>query len=269
MRMIRRLLVLLPALTACGGAPASAQPPAPSGAGTAESAADVMMSAAAALQEVPPFIEVSGLGSVEVSPDVAEVSFAAETRSRDAADASQRNAEVMDAVVRALRGSGVADLEIETFGYSLAPEYGTRTVDGTRTRVVEGYRAVNFVRVTADDVAAVGSIIDTAIGAGANRVASLQFRASSTDEAQREALAQAVRRARAQAETIASALGHELGAPLEIRGGSQSPPRYAMARAELAAGYEEAAPTTPIAAGDQTVTASVTIRFALGPEGEG
>jgi uncharacterized protein len=120
------------------------------------------------------------------------------------------------------------------------------------------------VRATITDVDRVGAVIDAAIAAGANRISSLSFEASDPEAARAEALAAAVNAAREQARTIAEALGHELGPALEVRGGADSPgPRpfvgdYMMMRAEAA--------PTPIESGDQTVTANVTVRFALGPE---
>lgn len=205
------------------------------------------------------FIEVSGTGSVSVSPDRAMVTFAMETRASDANGAATSNADAMDAVLRAVRGAGFTGLELETFGYALNPEYRTTN---QRTREIVAYTAINNVRATISDVDAVGRVIDVAIGAGANRVASIAFAASDTEDARTEALAAAVSAARGQAAVIAEALGYELGAPLEVRGGAQRPGGLMLYSART---MEAQAAPTPIEAGDQTVTASVTIRFALGP----
>jgi uncharacterized protein YggE len=212
----------------------------------------------------PAFIEVTGNGAVEIAPDRAQADFAVETQADNAKEASAANAASMSGVVSALRALDLPGLTIETFGYALRPDYAYPTVEGVRTRVIEGYTALNHVRVTVDDVSAAGRIIDAAIGAGANRVASLAFLATDPSEARGRALSQAVEQARQEAETIARALGRELGAPLEVRGGAQSPtPRRDTGpqMMELAARAVE----TPIEAGGQTVRASVTIRFLLGP----
>jgi uncharacterized protein YggE len=166
----------------------------------------------------------------------------------------------MDAVLRAIRESGFPGLVLETFGYSLRPEYSNN--NNQRTREIVAYTVLNNVRATIEDVDAVGRVIDAAIGAGANRVAGISFFASNTEAARTEALAEAVRSARAEATVIAESLGYRLGAPLEINGGAARPtPRpYEMAT------LSGRAADTPIEAGDQTVTASVSIRFALGPE---
>ena len=118
------------------------------------------------------------------------------------------------------------------------------------------------IGATIEDVDAVGRLVDTAIGSGANRVAQISFFAADTEDARREALAMAVESAREDAEVIASSLGHELGAALEINGGGNriTPQFYsdgpAMSRAAA----------TPIEVGDQSVSANVSIRFALGRE---
>jgi uncharacterized protein YggE len=94
-------------------------------------------------------------------------------------------------------------------------------------------------------------------------VVGIGFLAENTGEAEREALALAVQNAREQAETIARALGHELGVALEVRGGAQRPvPGMAFRGVAM----EMQAAPTPIESSDQTVSASVTIRFALGRE---
>jgi uncharacterized protein YggE len=211
-------------------------------------------------QEATAFIEVSGTATISVPTDQAQVSFAMETRAETAEEAAATNAEAMDRVLAALRGGGLPGLELATFGYSLQPQYAT---DPARVRTIVAYVANNNVGATITDVDAVGRLIDVAIRAGANRVASITFSASDTGPARAQALSEAVGNARAEAEVIAESLGYRLGAPLEIRGGAQRPVPRPMAFAEVSARAMQAVPT-PIEAGDQTVNASVTIRFALG-----
>ena len=59
-------------------------------------------------------------------------------------------------------------------------------------RQIEGYRALNNISVTVKDVSAAGSLIDIAVGAGANRVASLSFQVSDPGPARLQALRDAV-----------------------------------------------------------------------------
>jgi uncharacterized protein YggE len=130
-------------------------------------------------------------------------------------------------------------------------------------RTTVAYAVNNNVRATITDVDAVGRLIDVAIGSGANRVASITFSASDTEPARAQALAEAVDNARSEADVIVQSLGYRLGAPIEIRGGAQRPVPRPMAFSAERAMAVQAVPT-PIEAGDQTVSANVTIRFALG-----
>jgi len=269
MRSPCRIPVLLLGLAACGGPPAASQPtpPRPSDplahAYVYEVPSGQQTPQTKPSQQTPPTIEVTGTATVSLPADLAQVSFAVETREKEAGAASAANAALMSRVIAALKATALPGLHIETYGYALSPEYSIPTPQTNRTRVIAGYTALNNIRVTLTDVQAVGKAVDTAIGAGANRVSSLSFTASETADARRQALSQAVAEARGQAEAIAAALGRELGPPLEINGRAQNPqPVQPMMLAEAA----RAAPATPVEAGEQKVTASVTIRFALGPE---
>jgi uncharacterized protein YggE len=268
MKSTAQTAILAALLTACAGPSAGGQ----------TTAADPGQLGRANLYEVPNsdiealrrqapeggWIEVSGTGSVEVRPDRARAAFAMETRAETADAAADANAEAMTKVLDALRGAGLDGLELSTHGYALRPEYEVQ--NNRRTQQIVAYTVVNNVSATLSDVDAVGRAIDAGVRAGANRVAGISFFASDTDDARREALAEAVRVARAEAEVMARALGHTLGPALEVRGGAQRPNPVPYAMESMSA---MRAADTPVEVGDQTVTASVTIRFALGPESGG
>lgn len=207
------------------------------------------------------FIEVSGSAQVQVTPDRATIVFAVETDAATAAEAGQQNADRMTRVLEAVRGSGAPGLRVESFGYDLQPVY--RYDEPDRRPRVDGYQVRNHVRAILQDPQGVGRIIDLAVGAGANRVASLSFEASDTQEARLEALRNAVGKARAEAETIATAMGARLGEPLEVRGGAAAPPPYQPVFRGAMVAMEAA--TTPIEAGMQTVSADVSIRYRILP----
>lgn len=261
-----RLAAIVLSAAACAGTPAEARQPAPStppaGAPDRAYVYEVAPEQIAQARDTG-VVRVSGRGEVMVAPDRARASFAVETRASSAGEASAANAEAMNAVMAALRGTGLPGLDIETFGYTLRPEYRMGT---DRSRVIDGYTALNNVVVTLDDVTAVGRVIDAAIGAGANRVAGLVFEASDTEGARLDALRLAVERATAEARAIATALGRELGAPLDVQGGAEVP--GPQVRAMMQTMEAQAAPT-PIEAGDQAVRATVSITFALGPPRSG
>lgn len=210
-----------------------------------------------------PYVQVSGTAQVRVPSDRARLNLAVVTEATTAAEAASGNAEQMEAVIRALRDTGAAGLNVESWGYDLQPRYSRTTSQDPTPRIV-GYQATNNVRATVDDVNAVGRLIDAAVGAGANRVTSLQFEARDTETARAEALRRAVASARSQAEAMAGALGIPLGPALEVQGGAQPPMPRPVAYMEGRVFMDQAAVETPIEAAEQTVTAQVSIKYRLG-----
>lgn len=214
----------------------------------------------------PGFVEVTGSGEVRVETDEAVLTFAVETEAGTARAAGTANADLMERVRQALQASGGDSVRLETFGYNVEPLY-RRAASGDSAPRIDGYRARNQLRATLSGVDGVGELIDTALDAGANRVAGLAFQARDTREARLEALRIAVDRAHSEAMVMAQALGVELGPPLEVRGGSNVPgPRFAQ-RMDMAMARMESDTTTPVEAGAQTVTATVTVRYGLGAQG--
>ena len=214
--------------------------------------------------ESPPFIMVSGTAQVFVPSDRARLNFAVVTEAPTAAEAAAQNSVQMESTIRALRATGAAGLRIESWGYDLQPRYARQTTPDQPPRIV-GYQATNNVRVTVDDVTAVGALIDAGVSAGANRVTSLQFEARNTDAARAEALRQAVQNARSQAEAMASALGVPLGPALEVHGGAQAPmPPPMPYMRDMSMEMQAPMPPTPIEATEQGITAQVSIKYRLG-----
>lgn len=207
-------------------------------------------------------LQVSGQAQIQVPADRTSISFGVETESSSAEEASRDNAAGMDAVFRALRALGIQGLELETYGYSLVPQYDRSRTQEPSIPTISGYRATNQIRVTLPGTDRAGEVLDAGIGAGANRVVNLSFQASDTREARLRALEMAVEAAREEAGTIADAMDLELGHALEIRGGAsaENPRPQVMAAYRMA---EEASRPTPIEAGGQTVSANVTIIFRI------
>lgn len=212
-------------------------------------------------QEQPRTLTVSAVGTIEREPEQGVLMLAVESEAATARAAAEANATRMTQLVGALRSAGVAERRIRTVSYELRPEYAREPRDREPPRIVS-YRAINMVQVTVDTVARMGGIIDTAIGSGANRVTSIELQLRDRHAAHLEAVAQAMRNARREAEAVAAAAGERLGPPLNINTGGYMPPPprpMAMARADMM--QMEAA--TPIEGGTLTVTANVNVMYRL------
>lgn len=208
-------------------------------------------------QPAPPVprITVSGMGDVRATPDRATIAIGVQTRAKTAAAASAENARRQQAVLDTLRALGIPKERILTSDYSVNVEQDYRPDRGDSTPRVTGYVVSNVVQVDVWQVGQVGRLIDAALAVGANAINSLQFYSSRADELRREALSRAVAAARADAEAMAKAAGGSLGPLLELSSIGYAMPlqeaRYSLARAA------DAAAPTPIAAGEQTTTATV------------
>ncbi len=216
-----------------------------------------------------PDIITSATGEARVTPDRAHVLIGVQTRAATAAQAGSDNATKTRAVIDAIKARGIPAAQIGTSEYNLYPEYDHREQprEGPQTPRVIGYVANNTVRVELRQLDQVGVVIDAALAAGANMVNTIQFFASNVDAARRTALAEAVGRARADAEALARAAGGSLGALLELN--TQSPPVRPVYAERLmrmdAAGVGAA--QTPIEPGQQTLTVWVGGRWAFVPGG--
>jgi uncharacterized protein len=208
-------------------------------------------------------LQVEGSAQVEATPDRARISFAVETEAESAQEAGTENARLMEQIVAAVQEADLPGLRVETSGYQLQPRYQTTGED--RVPRIVGYTARNTLRVTVDDVGGVGSLVDRALGAGANRVAALNFELQDPEPYRLEALREAVEKARREAQVMADALGMRLGQPSQVQGRSDRPSPIPMMTALRAEAMADA-PSTPVEAGLQTISASVSITYRLHPD---
>lgn len=208
-------------------------------------------------RETLPLITVSARGEVKVAPDRAAIQIAVLTRAATAAAAASENATKLKAVMDALRAMGLGPSQVTTINYNVYPQ---QRHEPNREPVITGYNVSNTLLVEVRTLSQVGPVIDAALAKGANSVTSLQFTASNTDAARREAIALAIQKARGEAEAAARAAGGTLGGVIEIAVGSFYQPPRPMMMARGAATMEFQS-DTPINPGDQTVSVDVTTRW--------
>jgi uncharacterized protein len=198
-------------------------------------------------------ITVTGTGSAEAVPDVAEWSFGVQTSADTAEAALAANSEAMDRVVAALRETGIDEDDLRTEQVSVYP----RTSDDGLT--ITGYDASNSVRATIRSLDRAGATVDAAVAAGANQVYGPTLTLSDGRAQYAAAVEEAFDDARERAEAIAEHAGLSLGAPVAIvEGGGAAIPFGRDAMAEAAAADVSVQP------GTQEVGATLTVTFAVG-----
>jgi uncharacterized protein YggE len=207
----------------------------------------------------PPQVVASASGEARLAPDRATILIGVETRAPTAAAAARENNGRQQAVIAAIVSAGIPREQISTESYNVIPD--TRSDRPGQNPVVVGYVVTNVVRVDVRRTAQVGPVIDAALGKGANRIQSLEFYSSNTDVGRRQALAEAIGKARGDAEAMARAAGGKLGSLLEASTVESGPrPLY-----RLAGVSEKSAFATPIEPGELTLRVEVTTRWHFVP----
>jgi len=118
-------------------------------------------------------ITVNGEGTVKVKPDMAYVNIGCGHHQQTAEDAQRKNSDVMNKVIQALKGMGIAEDDIKTTNYSIYPEQNYD--EKTNQSIITGYHVSNMIEVTVRDINNVGNVIDRAGKAGANRMYNVRF----------------------------------------------------------------------------------------------
>ena len=200
-------------------------------------------------------IVVTGEGQVSVAPDIAQIRSGVVTRGKTVQSAAETNAKAMAAILAALTESGIAPKDVQTTQLSIQPEF-SQPKPGEERRLV-GYSVGNHVTVKIRQVDRLGGVLDRMIAAGATDVWNLEFLVSNPNEALLQARAAAIADARQKAETYARAAGVTVGRVYSIE---EEPVASLPVRSRALA---QAAAQLPIAPGENTLSASVTVGFEI------
>ena len=214
-------------------------------------------------------LTISADGRSNVAPDLATFTAGVTSSGKTAGEALSANAADMNRVIAALKRAGIADRDIQTSNLSLNPVYAPqrRMSDGQiepeEARII-GYRANNMVNVRQRKLEEFGRVIDTLVSAGANQVNGPHFSLDNPDAALDEARTEAMKKARERAHLYARAAGLRVVRILSISesGGYIPQPPVMYARAAMS---DMAMESSPVAAGELTLSANVTVQFELAP----
>ncbi|SFT60504.1 hypothetical protein SAMN05444141_102251 [Pseudovibrio denitrificans] len=207
-------------------------------------------------------ITISGQGSVNVAPDMATLVSRVITQGDDAKSALQQNSVTMRAILQDVEDAGIDKKDIQTTGFDISPIYDNRRLNNGERKAPEivGYRVQNGIRINLKDITKLGTTLDMLVQNGSNDVGQIQFGVSNPEKYIDEARESAVKDARTKAETYAKAAGVTLGKVLSISEAGYNPSPYPEMMAMRAAKMDSA---PPIAAGQETLSSSVTITYEL------
>jgi uncharacterized protein YggE len=209
-------------------------------------------------------IVVTGLGQVSGRPDMVTLTSGvvtegpSATEGLNATEALTQNSESMQQIFGALSAFEIPEEDVQTSGFFVSPQYSRPEPMSGEQPELMGYRVTNRITIKLREVDRLGELLDILVSAGANNVDSIQFSISDPMPLMDEARASAVENAQHIANVLTLAANVTLGEVLTMEEGhSNGPlPIFASARAS-------SMDSTPIAVGESTVSASVSMRFAI------
>jgi uncharacterized protein YggE len=150
---------------------------------------------------------------------------------------------------------GVPQRNIQTSQFSVAPQYSN--APGNEAPHLTGYQVTNQLTVRLEDITGLGKALDALVTAGVNQMNGINFTIQNPGPQLERARADAMADARLRAETYARAAGVTLGPVLSISEGAEAPkPMYRMMAMEARA-------PVPVAAGEETVSADVSVVWEI------
>jgi uncharacterized protein YggE len=226
--------------------------------------AQPLMSASAKTQvaqtEAPPrTITVVGIGKASSTPDIARVTLGVDVVNAKLSTALTEVNKKTNDVIAALKEAGVEDKDIRTVEFNVIPQqaYGPNGPGP-----ITGYRVMNSVRVTIRTLDDAGTILEQAVGAGANAVQNLTFTIDDPKPVETDARKNAMADAKFKAEALATEAGATVGRVLTISeiisGGGPAPMFQNAALAEGVGGGG-----VSIAPGMQDVQVQVQVMYEI------
>jgi uncharacterized protein len=217
------------------------------------------------INALPNTVFVGADGKFETAPDTALIQFNISAQAEGATDAYDQAGKQAEATRQVLRANGIDPKSAEIGFFSVNPQYDWKK---PKHKVI-GYQVTASVSLKLKDFSKIGPVTQQIAdaSAGESQSLSLSYTLDSTDEAKSKAVADAYRRARASAQSLANASGRTLGelsyATVDTFENIRivAPrPRMAMPNAMAA---QAPTPTEEFSPKNVTVTAHVNAMFVL------
>lgn len=206
----------------------------------------------------PRTLTVTGEGESVGVPDIAYIDTGVVTEGKTAGAALTANTKAMNAIFKGLEEAGIEKRDMQTSQFSVYPVY-EQIEPQTRPQMpkIGGYRVQNQLTVKVRNLDALGGILDQVVKLGSNQLSGIRFAIDKPepliDEARQKAVADALRKAKLYAGAAGVALG-PIQTITESSMGYAPQPMYAKSMMAM-----ERDSSVPVAAGEQTLSASVTL----------
>lgn len=228
------------------------------------------MNVATAENEGPErIIRVFGEAEISAPPDRAVIVLGVETKGEQAGETVAENARLMEEVVKALQQKGLKKDQLKTGNYHVHSyrEYfePSRSMDPLRPKAEpeykDIYRVYNELSVTLEKFEETGTVIDTAVRAGANQIQSVRFERKNVEDLKLQGLKAATTQAGAKGRAIAASAGLTIKGIKSISEEMSSYTPYRAPLMEDSLKIIGAGADTPIIPGDVNIHARVVVEY--------
>ena len=204
-------------------------------------------------------MEVTGIGTVKLEPDIVTINIGVQSRSADAGEALKENTQKAQGIINTLLEMGVENKDIQTRNFNIYQQQENRFPE-EETQTTPTYVVENTVAIIVREIDALGAILTKVVDGGANTINSIRFDLEDREAAMAEARKLAIEDAKDQAEAIAETAGVNLG-PIQsiaVQSSSAIVPRAAYAMEDAVGGGN-----VPISGGTMRIEVSVNITYGI------
>ncbi len=212
---------------------------------------------------------VTGTATTTVSPDLVVIQLGVDTQATSAKDAMTQNAKAMNATATAIQKLNITNSEISTTNFTIQPVYnntGQYPPYNEYKSVFVGYKVSNTLLIKTTKLGLAGNILDTAVGAGANRVDSVSFTLSPAKQqsVQNSLIGDAILDAQSKAQKALAPLGQKIIGVKSVNLSGFTMPQAMPVYSKL--GLAAPMVQTPIFTSNQDITTSVDVIFLIGAQ---
>lgn len=210
-------------------------------------------------------ITVSGKAEVNLKPDIATFNFSVTEESASVATAQTAAEKKIAAIVEAVKKAGVEEKDIKTLGYSINPRYEyAGQYYGTGKRTLAGYTVSQTIEVKVRKIEEAGKLLTTVGTLGATDVSGLSFDVENREEVVKNARAEAIANAKAEADRLVRDLGVKIVSMTSFSEGGFYPisPMYYGRGGDMMAS-EAAVKSATVPVGENKIVSTVTISYEI------
>jgi uncharacterized protein len=208
-------------------------------------------------------INATGTGIAYGEPDIMLLTVGVSAQRDTIEAAREAAATAQNGVIQALKDNGVDEKDIQTVQFNVSPQYDYSTKPNGQGEII-GYIVSNVVNAKVRDLDKAGDAIDAATMAGGNDavVQGVSFDIDDPTDLQKQAREEAVKKAKDQAQQLATNAGAKLGKLISISESSYFP-TYDRGIPAAAGGVGLDSSTTPIQTGQLEVSVTVNLLYAI------